>query len=259
MRGIASYRSDTVRLVEGMSRDEVCRSYRSRVVAIARRVHERLSQHSTLGVDDLASVGALGLLEAFDRYDGARGVNFATFAEYRIRGAMYDALREVDPVSRRRRSTARQVVTATDDLRRTLGREPEAGEVAERLDMSLDDYWSVLESTRSGVHVSLDSSADPDGASLIEQMEEPSLLADDRMVIGEMRDTLRRAVSTLPERQRRAVLMYYGEGMNLAEIARVYDVTPSRVSQLITEARGRVRRALLGAVDLADLAVEVPG
>jgi RNA polymerase sigma factor for flagellar operon FliA len=251
-------RSSEGRTIEGLTRDEACRKYRPRVLIIARRMAERLPAHSMLNADDLASAGGFGLLEAFDRFEASRGVDFPVYAEYRIRGAMYDALRGVDGVSRRLRGEARQLLRTADTLRQELSREATPTEIALRLGISLDRYWALSEATQSG-QVSLDQSPQDEGSSLHNQIPEPALLADERMGAAEVRSALRVAIQELPERHRQAILLYYSEGLNLAEIAKVYEVTPSRVSQLLTEARARLRRALTSQVDPADLGVQVPG
>ena len=102
------------RTVEGLSRDDACRRYQRKVQLIARGIYGKLSPDATIQLDDLVSCGAIGLLEAYDRFDESRGIAFSTYAEYRIRGAVYDALRGQDTFSRRRRELARRIERATD-------------------------------------------------------------------------------------------------------------------------------------------------
>ena len=122
--------------VEGLNREEVTRHYQRKILLIARQVVDRLPPSVSMEFEDLVSYGAIGLLEAFDRFDEARGIQFSTFAEYRIRGAMLDALRGEDTFTRRRRQLARRVESATDALRRDLGRDPNPSEVADCLGIS---------------------------------------------------------------------------------------------------------------------------
>ena len=112
------------RRVENLTREEACYRFKSKVDLVARRVSDRLPRDAAVQLEDLMSWGAIGLLEAFDRFDESRGIKFSTYAEFRIRGAMYDALRTHDTFSRRRRLMARRVDQAQEACRRKQGREP---------------------------------------------------------------------------------------------------------------------------------------
>lgn len=255
MHAASRYQKDNVRLVEGMTRDACCRKYHGKVVLLARRIFERLSSEAPVELGDLVSNGAIGLLDAFERFDGARGIQFSTFAEYRIRGQIYDALRQNDTFTRRRRQEARRLAGALEAVRRQTGRDPNPQEVADYLGMSLDDYWTRLDRTKPVSHVSIDGDDDDDDRRpLVEKLTDnrrPE--AETRILVAEVRAQLKAAIQTLPERQRACVLMYYGEEMSLAEIAAVYDVTVSRISQILSEARGRLRKKLKDVLDPADL------
>lgn len=246
---------DKQRLVEGMTRDEVCRRFQSKVMFIARRLHERLSSELQIPLDDLAAVGAIGLLEAFDRFEPTRGIQFTTFAEYRIRGAMYDALRENDSFSRRRRQLSKRVNTAAEEIRRAEGRNPSAKEVADKLGIDLDEYHSAVDRTKPVVHVSLDAPDDGSdgGRSLSDRLADPAWGALSGIVATEVRDALKACILELPDRQRQCVMMYYGSELTLAEIAQVFGITVSRVSQILTEARERLRKRMLTMVDAEEI------
>lgn len=249
----------TGRRIDGMTRQEACLHYQRKVMLLARRLSERLPRDSELGLDDLVSYGAIGLLEAFDRYDGARNIQFSTYAEYRIRGAMLDALRSNDTFSRRRRQLAKRIRVAVDEVRQTEGREPNPQEVADRLGIDLEEYWHAVDRVAPISMVSLDGSAptdDEEGRTLLEQIENPhSPLPDHDLDVSDLRDQLKLAVRALPERERHCVLMYYGKELSLAEIAEVYSVTPSRISQILTAARSRLRKKLSVTVDVNDLSI----
>ncbi len=246
------------RTVDGLTRDEICRRYQPKVIQIARRFHERLSAEVRLPIEDLAAVGAIGLLEAFDRYDDARGVQFGTFAEHRIRGAMYDALRENDAFGRRRRQLARRIQAETDELRRVQGREPTAGDVAGSMEMPVESYHGAVSRVAPVIHVAFDTpirSDGDEGRSIGDLVADPGIGPEAGLLVADLRARLKAAVAALPDRQRQAVLMYYGGDLNLAEIAAVFRVTVSRVSQILTESRERLRRTLAGSIEPADLAV----
>jgi RNA polymerase sigma factor for flagellar operon FliA len=230
--------------------------YHRKVVLLARQLAERLPPGASLQAEDLASFGAIGLLEAFDRFDENRGIRFSTFAEYRIRGAMLDALRSTDPFPRRRRQLARRIDHATQRLRKELLREPEPREIAHVLGIDLEAFHQALDRVKPISHVPLDAPVgdDEDGRSLIEQM--PGPMSQDpgvRLDRAEVWGRLRSSILALPEKHRHCVMMYYGKSMKLAEIAAVYDVTSSRISQILTEARASLQKKLSPHFDISDL------
>jgi len=251
--------SPGVRLVEGLTRDEACHMYHRKVLLLARRLSDRLPPDASMQYDDLVSCGAIGLLEAFDRYDDERGIQFSTFAEYRIRGSMLDALRQGDTFTRRRRQLAKRVAHTQQELKRQLGREATPEECAEHLDMDLDQYWKAVDKVQPVNLVSIDAPADDDGddrRSLLDVLVTGSADEADRQLLSqEVRSHLRSAIEGLPERHRHCVLMYYAKDMSLAEIAEVYGVTPSRISQILSDGRKRLRKAIDHVVDAADVAL----
>lgn len=251
------YPAERSRLVEGLTRDEVCRRFQPKVLLLARRVHERLSSDVGIGLDDLAAVGSIGLLEAFDRFDPSRGIQFTTFAEYRIRGAMYDALRDNDSFSRRRRQLAKRIAAAADAIQRETGVKPTGEELARLLGISLDDLHSAVDSTKPVVYLSLDGQDSEDGEvrPVGDRLPDPGRPVDAGLISHEAKLALKNAIAELPERQRQCVTMYYGGELTLAEIAAVFDLTVSRVSQILSEAREKLRKKLASAIEAGDLGV----
>ncbi|MGC6492482.1 MAG: sigma-70 family RNA polymerase sigma factor [Myxococcota bacterium] len=245
------------RRVDGMTRDEVCHRYHRKVVLLARRVFERLSPESTATLDDLVSSGGIGLLEAFDRFDPTRGIQFTTFAEYRVRGAMYDDLRKNDPFTRRRRELAKRVEYARTTLARDLDRAPTPQECADFLEMDLEDYWLAEQKVRPVQHMSLDYTDEEDGEErpLLERlMDQDTAAPDAQLRMRDLRRTLAEAIKDLPERQRHCIMLYYGKELSLAEIAAVFEVTVSRISQILSEARGKLKKRLEVVLEPADFA-----
>ncbi len=238
--------TDASRRVDGMTRHQLCDKYQKKIVMLARRLASRLPDSVGVTREDLASYGAIGLLEAFDHYDETQNIKFSTYAEYRIRGSMLDALRATDTMSRRRRTLARRIQDASNALAHKLGREPSAEEVAEAMEMDLESYWKAQGKTAQVTLLSMDESADDDeGLSL----GETKVRSERRDVLQLMmdegtRDELRQAIKALPERSRQCVLLYYGRNLTLTEIAKVFDLTPSRISQILSDARRRLRSTL---------------
>lgn len=251
------YAAGAEKRIDGMTRNEACEHYRRKITLIARRVFLRQGGNETVTVDDLAACGAIGLLEAFDRYDASRGVHFAAYAEYRIRGAMFDALRSEDAFSRRRRNLAKRVQNASMVVQHRHGREPKPEEVAAELEISLEEYWDVMDRIKP-VHVSsLDrpSSDDDEGLPLVERlMDRRGDTLENDIFMNQVRQHLKSAVLELPEREKQCVLFYYGKDMTQAEIAEVYGVTVPRISQILSAARKRLKKKLLQVVDAEHIA-----
>ncbi|MGB0639539.1 MAG: sigma-70 family RNA polymerase sigma factor [Myxococcota bacterium] len=247
------------RRIEGLSREETCRRYQRKILLLARRISERLPPGCELGTEDLASFGAIGLLEAFDRFDEDRDILFTTFAEYRIRGAMMDALRATDSFTRHRRQMSKQVLDAQKVLTGELGRPPEATEVARRLDMDMDTYWRVMDRVKPVSHVRIDDADGPDGEegggrSFSETIQDDNFRdAFSSILHVQARDLLKEAIEGLSGRKKECVLLYYGRDMNLSEVASAFDVTPSRISQILSEARVDLRKSLSGVIGVGDL------
>jgi RNA polymerase sigma factor for flagellar operon FliA len=109
---------------------------------LARRIHERLPQH--VEIEDLVSAGVVGLLDAFAKFDPDKKVQFRSYAQFRIRGAILDSLRTLDWSPRELRRKGRAVEEAIRALTGRMGRAPHEGEVAQEMDLSLDQYQQLL-------------------------------------------------------------------------------------------------------------------
>ena len=230
-----------------MSRHELCTKFQTKIVMLARRLASRIPDSVGITREDLASYGAIGLLEAFDHYDETQNIKFSTYAEYRIRGSMLDALRANDTMSRRRRTLARRIQDCSNGLAHKLGREPSAEEVAEVLEMDMETYWQAVNKTAQVTLLSMDESADDgdEGLGLGEtQVRDNSRDVLQLMLDQGSRDELKQAIMELPDRSRQCVLLYYGRNLTLTEIAKVFDLTPSRISQILSDARRRLRTQL---------------
>jgi RNA polymerase sigma factor FliA len=199
---------------------------------IARRIHERLPPH--VPIDDLYSAGVLGLLDAFGRFDPSKQVQFRTYAQFRIRGAILDSLRTLDWSPRELRRKGRAVEHAIQALIGQLSRSPTDFEIAQKLNIPLADYQQLLGDLKGLEIGTLDSerSADSDEEELDLIPDRPE---DDplfRYLDGEMRERLTKAINDLPERERLIMTLYYYEEVSMKEIGLIIGVVESRISQI---------------------------
>ncbi|MBJ96255.1 MAG: FliA/WhiG family RNA polymerase sigma factor [Rickettsiales bacterium] len=236
-------------LVDGLTRAELIEKYSRKVTYVARRIGHRLPPHAPLELDDLINSGALGLLDALDKFDPNKNTSFGTYVEYRIRGAILDLLRGLDPVSRTVREKSSQVQRVTREVELRLGRPAESEDVAEAMGMTLPEYHALLNEVRSISLLSLDQPAgnrDEGGYTLGEQLEDDNSEGPDqelnrKQALAALADAIE---NHIPERLRHVLIMYYYREMNLKEIGLVLGVSESRVSQLHTEACLRLRSRL---------------
>jgi RNA polymerase sigma factor FliA len=232
------------------ARDRLVMEHVPLVKSMAQRLAQRLP--SQVEMNDLVSVGMLGLIDAASRYKASTGVPFDAFARRRVHGAMLDALRELDWAPRSLRRLRRDVDAAIANLRHRLGREPEEAEIAQAMEMSSAEYDKVLEQLRSlemATLRQLDAPA-PDGTSLIELCIDPSDGVVAQLERKELRNHVARAIQELPERERQIIALYYEQELTLAEIGEVIGVGESRVCQLRSLAISRLRTSLRGSLGL---------
>jgi RNA polymerase sigma factor for flagellar operon FliA len=225
-------------------RDQLVMQHVPLVKTLAQRLAQRLP--SQVEVNDLISVGVIGLIDAAGRYKPTLGVPFDAFARRRVQGAMLDSLRDLDWAPRSLRRLRRDVDTAIGTLRRRLGREPEEKEIADELSLSMADYEKSMEQLRTldvGTIRSLDAPTE-DGSTRLEMLVDPDEGVVRHLERQELRQHLKLAIEQLPERERQILALYYQEELTLVEIGEVIGVCESRVSQLRSLALSRLRTSL---------------
>jgi RNA polymerase sigma factor FliA len=228
----SSYRADPSQEL----RNRLVLQYSPLVKYVAGRLRARLPE--SVEYADLVSDGILGLMEAIDRFDPARGLAFQTFAVPRIRGAMVDALRGLDWVPRSVRDKIRKVEEAQQRVEARLGRIPDDPEIAAELGITvsaLRDLYAKVAFTSVATVEDLEL-ADDLSAAATQEIEDDQAKA-----------ALRKVVRELPERDQVIIALYYFEGFTLAEIGQVLGVTESRVSQLHSRATLVLRSRLAGS------------
>jgi RNA polymerase sigma factor for flagellar operon FliA len=211
---------------------------------IARRIHERLPQHVEL--DDLISAGVVGLIDAFSKFDHAKKVQFKSYAQFRIRGAILDSLRTLDWSPRELRRKGRAVEETIRAVTQRLGRAPAEQEIAAEMGLSLEEYQQLLGDLKGleigSLHMERsEDSGDEELAYVPGSPEEDPLF---RCLQGELKQRLIDAIEELPEKERMVLTLYYYEELTMKEIGQMLGVVESRVSQIHSSAVLRLRVAL---------------
>ncbi len=204
---------------------------------------------SSVDVDELINVGAMGLIDAVDRFDATREVPFKAYAEIRIRGAIVDALRGADWVPRSVRRKFMRIENARVKLFRSLGREPDREEMAKALEIRPEEYDDLCGDARIRRLVSLDAPADEDNHTpLSERVSSNDEDVTEIWARAEIQQEVVAAVHNLPAKERTAVSLYYLHGLTLKEIGEILEVTESRACQLRAQGIKRLKFRLHSAV-----------
>src|SRR5664280_987452 len=225
-------------------RDQLLLEHLPTVRYLARRIHERLPQHVEL--DDLISAGVVGLIDAFSKFDHSKKVQFKSYAQFRIRGAILDSLRTLDWSPRELRRKGRAVEEAIRMLTARLGHAPGEGEVAAEMALELGEYQQLLGDLK-GLEIGTlhmernEDSGEEELAYIPGRPEEDPLF---RCLRGELEERLSEAIQNLPDRERLVMSLYYYEEMTMREIGLALGVVESRVSQVHASAVVHLRRTL---------------
>lgn len=245
----APFAGDGLKEPEGhgaTDRDLLLMEHLPTVRYLARRIHERLPQHVEL--DDLVSAGVVGLIDAFSKFDHKKKVQFKSYAQFRIRGAILDSLRTLDWSPRELRRKGRAVEEAIRAVTQRIGRAPSEQEIAKELELPLTEYQLLLGDLKGleigSLHMERsEDSGDEELAYIPGAPEEDPLF---RCLKGEMKQRLADAIDDLPEKERMVLTLYYYEELTMKEIGLTLGVVESRVSQIHSSAVLRLRVALAG-------------
>ena len=227
-------------------RDALILQYYPMVRRVAYKMARRLPR--CVDADDLVNIGILGLIDAVDRFEPGRAPSFGAYARIRVQGAIVDEMRKNDWVPRSVRDRAQLLDRARTELRDSLEREPTATEIANRLGVDRDRLKELTRHARIRVLVSMEEGAGEDGRvgdTVADKTESPADIVARQHVGSIVRDVIR----DLPERERLIAEMYYFRDRTFREIAEVLGVTESRVSQLHTRMKKRIRENLIGRFD----------
>lgn len=196
--------------------------------------------------DDLISYGAIGLIDAIEKFDFDRGLQFETYASWRIRGAIIDGLRQGDWVPRSVREKAKRLEEAYEKLEQQYMRSVTDKEMMEYLQVDERQFEQMVSDAAVTTVYSLEDPLKDD-----ESETRMTVLVDDKAVKPEskvdqlyQKETLAKAIERLTEKEKIVISLFYYEDLALGEIAEVMQLTPSRISQLHSKAMLRLRAAL---------------
>ena len=227
-------------------RDALILKYAPFVKYVAGRMAVNLPNN--VEYEDLVSYGVFGLMDAIEKYDPERAVQFKTYAKTRIRGAILDELRVLDWTPRSVRQKAKKLEKAYAQLESQLGREAKDEEVAEYLEITVQELQKLLEETRQSLVLSLDENdpnSDQPGQSRLNFFEDLNTLTPEQKATGkEVKKMLAESINKLNDRERLVITLYYFEELTSKEIGSILGVSDSRVSQLHTKAILRLRGRL---------------
>jgi RNA polymerase sigma factor for flagellar operon FliA len=235
-------------------RESLIEEYIPLVKYLAHRISIKLPNH--VEIDDLVNSGIIGLIDAIEKFDPSRGIKFKTYAEFRVRGAIFDGLRSLDWVPRSVRKQKKMVEESYAQLEQKLGRHATDEELSQSLGVGLEEFYKILDNLKGvnlGKFVELhnnDSQTSMDGDTAIAFIPDRSV--EDpyhKFQKHELTEILAEAIRNLPDKERYVVSLYYFDELTMKEIGTVLNITESRVSQLHTKSMLRLRENLKTYVD----------
>lgn len=220
---------------------------------LVKLVAGRLSMYLGYNVeyDDLVGYGIFGLIDAIDKFDYGKNIKFETYASLRIRGSILDQIRKMDWIPRSLRQKQKKIDAAMSKIEAEKGRVATEEELAQELEISVEEYnnWqgqakvanvvSLEEFAEAGSEIKMDATKNS-------HFEQPETAVEKE----ELKIKLAQSLEDLTEKEKNVIILYYYEELNLKEISRVLEVSESRVSQLHTKALSKMRAKLGDYLDI---------
>jgi RNA polymerase sigma factor FliA len=224
-------------------RDKLILNY----IFLLKYVAGKMSIHfgNNVEYDDLVSYGVFGLIDAIDKFDYKKGVKFETYANLRIRGSIIDGIRKLDWVPRTLRQKNKELETVNKSLELELGREPTEKEIAQKLNISIEEVRDIHKKSMVLSVISLDD--------FLEQNHESNFNGNNKEIFNtpekvyekkELKEVLIDSVKKLSDKEQKVISLYYFEDLTLKEISKIMEVSESRISQLHSKALFKLQEKL---------------
>ena len=226
--------------------DEMMTEYAPFVKRIAYHMITRLP--SNVQLEDIVQTGMIGLFEALKGYDMSKGASFETYARIRIQGAMIDEVRRCDWTPRSVYKKSRQLTEAIRSIESEQGRDAKDSDIAEKLEISLEDYYSMVKDAAGCRLLSYEDIA-ATGGSQDEYHSSETHNPCDQLQEEDFKHGLADKIDSLPEREKMVMALYYDEELNLREIGEVLGITEGRVCQIHAQALARLKSRMQAWVE----------
>ncbi len=224
-------------------REQIIVEYVPLVKLVAGRLNMYLGY--TVEYDDLVSYGIFGLIDAIDKFDYGKGIKFETYASLRIRGSILDQIRKMDWIPRSVRQKQKQMESVIAKLEKEKGANVKDKDIAQELGISLDEYRSWESLTNISNVASLDEFMEQGNDNGVREFRNTTYIEPEEAVNREeVKKMLMDALELLTEKERKVVLLYYYEDLTLKEVAKVLEVSESRISQLHSKALEKMKKHL---------------
>lgn len=232
-------------------REQLILEYANVVNLVAGRLSVYLGY--TVEYDDLVGYGIFGLIDAIDKYDMTKNVKFETYASLRIRGSILDQIRKMDWIPRTLRQKQKRMDAAVVKLESELGRTATQQEIADELNISIEEYENWKSEAEFTNLISLDDYLEQGSEGRMETFGAKFQQPENAVQKQELKEMLVEALKTLTEKEQKVITFYYYEELTLKEISQILSVSESRISQLHTKALQKIKTQLGDSVDLLNL------
>lgn len=230
-------------------RDKIILEYAPLVKIVAGRLNMYLGYN--VEYDDLVGYGIFGLIDAIDKFDYGKGVKFETYASLRIRGAILDQIRKMDWIPRSLRQKQKKIDAAISKIENTYGRNATDEEIAKEIGIDTDELLNWQGQAKITNIVSLDEFIEASGEKEMGFVRSNAFEQPENVVMkNELKQQLADSLTSLTEKERKVILLYYYEELTLKEISVVLEVSESRVSQLHTKALQKMKAKLGDNIDV---------
>jgi len=237
--------ADAYRSVDDYEKEELIKSYLPLVKKVVHRLAGRLP--SEVDIKEMLNSGIIGLVDALEKYDPKHETNFATYAQFRIRGAILDSFRSQDWAPRSLRHKSHKLEQAYMKLEQKLGRPATEEEVANDIGVPMEEFQRLLGEVSGVVMLSFEELGFGHGEDRFQADEMMPTAGPDplsKLLSGEKVSIVARALDRLPEKERLVISLYFYEELNLKEIGEILGVTESRASQIRSRALIRLKNYL---------------